>query len=133
MDMSRKLNSILLIDDNEFDNYYHEKVIQNNNIAENIVIKSSGADAIAYLKSLTADAFPELILLDINMPGMNGWDVLDEYEKMGISGDRTKVIMLTTSIDPDDEKKARSYAFVFDFIIKPLSDETLIESISKYF
>ena len=58
------------------------------------------------------------------MPGQDGWDFMEEYEKLGINGD-TKVIMLTSSISLKDEEKASLSNFIAAFISKPLSPELL--------
>ena len=67
-----------------------------------------------------------MVFLDINMPGKNGWDFLDEFERMCDEIKKNcKVYMLTSSIDPSDVKKSQSYETVKDFIIKPLTKEKL--------
>lgn len=133
--MRQKLKCILLVDDNKFDTYYHEKVIQKKKLADVIVVKNSGAEAIEFLRntSFSDINYPELILLDINMPGVSGWDVLDQYHSMTCMNPNTKIFMLTTSINPDDETKAKSYAAVFGFISKPLNIDALEKQIEANF
>ncbi len=99
--MKRKLDCIMLIDDNEDDNFYHQIVIRDMEITNEIKIAESGFEALEMLTKEN-DA-PELIFLDINMPAMNGWEFLDEYNKLS---DEQKasviIIMLTTSLNPAD-------------------------------
>src|SRR5438445_13790262 len=107
--MNKKLKCIMLVDDNPDDNFFHERVIKKDNAAEFVVAKQTGMDALEYLKSKKSneDPHPDLIFLDINMPGMNGWEFLEEYNKLDeIFKSRAIIIMLTTSENPDDKMKA---------------------------
>ena len=129
--MSRKLKSILLIDDNPDDNFYHERVIRKCAKAEQIITMTDAADALEFLrKESEKKTQPELIFLDINMPGMNGLEFLAEYVKFST---HSKVVMLTTSENPDDRRKAHNTNVISDFRIKPLSKEMLEQIISAHF
>lgn len=132
----KKLNCIMLIDDNMDDNFYHERVIRKNNAADVVLAKTSGPSALEYLKSRTNDKGtpPDLIFLDINMPGMNGWEFLQEYNKLDKElQSKAVVVMLTTSENPDDKSKAKMMNLVADFRTKPLTKEILDEVISTHF
>lgn len=133
---NQKLNCIMLIDDNNDDNFYHERVIKKNDAADQVVSIESGTEALEYLKDRKRqeEGHPDLIFLDINMPGMNGWEFIEEYKKLD-EGLRSKVvvIMLTTSDNPDDKIKAGDIGVLADFRTKPLTKEMLNEIISKYF
>jgi CheY-like chemotaxis protein len=132
----KKLKCIMLIDDNPDDNFYHDRVIKKNNAADIVIAKTSAIEALDYLKSMgkTGDLRPDLIFLDINMPGMNGWEFLQEYDKLNVNQrGKVIVIMLTTSENPDDQRKAIEMNIVFDFKTKPLDKEVLEEITSKYF
>jgi CheY-like chemotaxis protein len=126
----------MLVDDNPDDNFFHERVIKKSNAAEIVVSKQIGSDALEYLKSEKDNEHlhPDLIFLDINMPGMNGWEFLEEYNKLDEKfKSRAIVIMLTTSENPDDKMKAQAMNVATDFKTKPLTPEMLEEIISKYF
>jgi len=133
--MNKKLHCVMLIDDNEHDNFFHERAIEKSDPATIIIKKETGVDALAYLKShSTGETHPDLIFLDINMPHMNGWEFLDAYEKLDKQlQSRAIIIMLTTSGNPDDETKARTWSSVADFITKPLTAQVLKEITDKYF
>lgn len=123
-----KMNHILLIDDNEIDNYINNHIIKVSNIAEKITVKNSAVDALNYLNKIKDDfvAYPELIFLDISMPIMDGFGFLDEFVKLPKpSGKKCSVIMLTSSDDHKDRKKAMDYDVVIDYFIKPLQDDLI--------
>lgn len=126
----------MLVDDNHSDNFFHAREIKKQNPATIVISKNSGKEGLDYLKSTDAveNTLPELIFLDINMPGMNGWEFLDEYHKLDKDiQSKVIVVMLTTSDNPDDEAKAKNWDFISDFITKPLTKEILEDIIEKYF
>jgi CheY-like chemotaxis protein len=132
----KKLNCIMLIDDNRDDNFFHERVIKKNNAAEVVIAMQSAKEALDYLifRKENNTPHPDLIFLDINMPGMNGWEFLHEYNRLDKQlQSRAVVIMLTTSENPDDHMKAKGINVVSDFKTKPLTIEMLEEVIEKYF
>ena len=126
----------MLVDDNPDDNFFHEREIKKINLANIVKTKNSGIEALEYLKSKkdNKDPHPDLIFLDINMPGMNGWEFLQEYNQLDKElQSRAIIIMLTTSENPDDEARAKTWAFVSDYITKPLTKEIMKNIIDKYF
>jgi len=125
----------MLVDDNEHDNFFHERAIENNNPATIVIKKETGVEALDYLKSKkVSDTHPDLIFLDINMPHMNGWEFLDAYKLLDKElQSRAIIIMLTTSGNPDDIEKAKSWSSVAEFITKPLTKEMLKEITDRYF
>ena len=126
----------MLVDDNPDDNFYHERVIKRNDAADIVVAKQTGQAALDYLKSTdnNGDTHPELIFLDINMPGMNGWEFLAEYNKLDKQyQSQAIVVMLTTSENPDDQLKAKASNVADDFKTKPLTKIILDEIIDKHF
>jgi CheY-like chemotaxis protein len=128
----KKFKCIMLIDDNRDDNFFHERVIRKCNAAEVVVVKQTGMSALEYLRSKGGDdeLHPNLIFLDVNMPGMNGWDFLKEYARLEAFQRSAIVVILTTSENPDD--RAKAIGMNADFITKPLTLETLEEIMGRY-
>ncbi len=132
--MTHILNHILLIDDDDITNFINERVIKRDNYANNITVMHSSEDALRYLSTITSNAKPDLILLDINMPAMNGWEFIEEYKKIDASITKDiRLVMLTTSINPDDRMKALENSHIHDFKVKPLSTDILDEIINDLF
>lgn len=134
--MKKKLKNVLLIDDSESDNFYHERKIRKMGITDNIHICYSGQEALDFLKSELEGIHPQptLIFLDINMPGMNGWEFLEEYEKLELAQQGEVVLtMLSNSIDERDRARSHEFETVQGFYSKPLNEEYLISILKKHF
>ncbi len=126
----KKLERIMLIDDDEGNNFYNKFILREVDASEEIVVFQNGIDALNYLNQ---KHLVNLILLDVNMPKMNGWEFLDEYEKLDqTSKDSIIVVMLTSSINPDDQQRAQSYSTVRKFMNKPIEPE-MVEEVLKLF
>lgn len=124
----------MLVDDNPDDNFFHTRVIKKNLPDATIIVKTDGLQALEYLKNRKPEEpQPEIIFLDINMPVMNGWDFLNEYEELDkeIKG-KVVVIMLTTSEHPDDIRRARERGVPLEFKNKPLTREMLMKVLESY-
>ena len=131
--MSTKLNCILLIDDDQDDNYFHKMVIDEMNITNHVEVALSGLEALNFLKNEHRPKI-DLVFLDINMPKMNGWEFMEEHKKL--SEDQKAniiVIMLTTSSNPEDRKRAELHNEITDFNPKPLTKETITVILERYF
>jgi len=123
----------MLVDDDDDDNFFHEKEIVDNNFAETVVVQDSARKALEYVKT-KIDPVTDLIFLDINMPGMTGWEFLDAYQKLNLDlQKKTVIIMLSTSANPKDIEKAGTWGFVSDYVTKPLTKERLESIIDKHF
>jgi CheY-like chemotaxis protein len=130
--MTKKLTSILLIDDDDADNFFHTLAIQKMDTGIQIKTAENGLDALQLLHK--NDAPPDLIFLDINMPKMNGWEFLQEFKKLEPKL-KTKaiIVMLTTSDNPEDVKKATQTPEVVGFETKPLTTDKLKLILENHF
>ena len=110
---------------------YKRQVIERVNYTKEVDTAKNGEDAIAYFNQLknNQEIPPELVLLDLNMPIMNGWELLDAYLELefNLIFKETKFIVLSSTIDPSDIEKSKSYPMVIDFISKPITKEILAE------
>ena len=75
----------------------------------------------------------DVLILDLNMPKMDGWEFLEEYREMNVQRQRAKVILLTTSENPDDIEKAKNYPEIQEYCNKPLTKEIIQKLMSKYY
>lgn len=135
-ELNYKVNSVLLIDDDEPTNFLHKMVIERAHFAKNVITMTSAIEALEFLTLAQNGEYPqpEIIFLDINMPRMNGWEFLEEYEKLPADQKaKVVVVMLTTSINPDDAKKAKELGIISGFKNKPLSKEVLREIYQQNF
>ena len=122
-------------------NFINKRVIQKANITEHIQVALNGKEGIEYLskqgKFETVDnefPLPQLILLDINMPVMDGWEFIEAYKNLNLENKKDiVVVMLSSSFNPADKAKAESIEEIAAFRQKPMSKEALYEIIEKIF
>lgn len=121
--------SILLIDDNPLDNYINQFVLENENFCLEILAVQSAGDGLDFLKEKKDPALlPEIIFLDINMPLVDGFGFLEEFAKLSEEiNSKSKIIMLSSSLNPRDVERAKADPYVVKFIAKPLTTESLSE------
>ncbi len=131
MNYNNKPVSVLLVDDDEINNFISIKLIKKALANTEIMACLNGKFAIDQLYEIQkndSSRLPDYILLDINMPIMNGWEFLDEYKRLNIDPQgKTKIYIISSSVFSNDINKARSYPLVKDFISKPLNVEKIIE------
>ncbi|MEP0365951.1 MAG: response regulator [Cyclobacteriaceae bacterium] len=134
--MKKKFKCVLLIDDQEDSNFLHKRTINSIDCTEKVEVALNGKEAIDFLKSKmgTSHPQPEIIFLDLNMPVMDGWEFLEEYDKLEEQQKAGIVIvMLTTSLNPKDQERAIENKYVKEFVSKYLDESGLMSLIQKYF
>ncbi|NQY68639.1 MAG: response regulator [Flavobacteriales bacterium] len=123
--MSQLDFKILLIDDDKIANLINKRVLEKTNQSFEIDTVGNGEEGVQYIRKalLECEQFPSVIFLDINMPKLNGWELLKEYNDTMLSNpkvDKNIIIMLTTSVDPRDKERADKDESVIKFLSKPL-------------
>lgn len=126
--MQDKKINLLVIDDDDINIFIIKKIVDKTGFDIAMTSKSNGQLAVDFLQSAITNqtAFPDLILIDINMPVMNGWEFVEAYTKLDVTKD-VDLYILSSSVYENDIEKTKSYANVKGFISKPLSMERLIE------
>lgn len=136
---SKNLNTILLVDDDAIVNFLNKMIIEDLNLNAEVITVVNGKMALDYITSSgdfehENNPEPDLILLDLNMPLMNGWEFLEEYAKLKESKkEKHNIFILSSSINPKDTAKADLNNDVLDYLGKPLSAEVLKNIIDKFF
>ena len=128
------IKTLTLVDDDDIFVFLTKKVIQQTNLVDLIKVFGNGLDALNFLKENknNVDELPEIILLDLSMPIMNGWQFLEEYAKLNPTlGKKITIYICSSSISPDDIMRAKIISEVSDYIIKPITKDKLIDVIKK--
>ena len=122
----------MLIDDDEVDNFINRRILEVNNFAEKIYVNTSGNSAIEFLQNLyvipeLADKLmPKVIFVDINMPLMDGFQFIERFELLlDMAAKKSKIVILSSSANPDDKKRSKQFKNDILFLTKPLSPEGL--------
>lgn len=119
------LDTILFVDDDPITLMLCKKVISKAAFSKQIITAQNGEEAINLFHTLLDDSektVPELIFLDLNMPIMGGWEFLEEFSKPTFKQfHNIKVIVLSSTIDPEDLEKIKEFPMVMDFLPKPIS------------
>lgn len=122
---AEKLNFIV-IDDSKLDCFIAEKIIRNTGKAEQIKSFTLATDALEYIKGNTTDTIKTVLLVDIQMPVMNGFEFVEAFEKLPQEiVDQYNVYVLSSSINENDMNRVRYHTSVKQFLNKPLTSNTL--------
>jgi len=124
---SRRIASLMLIDDNKVDQMMYKRIVDKSGLVDSFLQFQMAEDALGHLRG-ARNAMPDLILLDINMPRMNGFEFLDAAQVEFGPDFTTVVVMLTTSLDPKDQERVQGYDAVKRFLNKPLT-RTLLQQL----
>ncbi|MCH8554173.1 MAG: response regulator [Schleiferiaceae bacterium] len=126
------LQRTMLVEDDKITTIIVSRMVSSHSDYEEVSTFENGQLAFDYIKSIATDPtqYPEVILLDINMPVMDGWEFLDGVSAIsGVS--EIPVAVLTSSIDPEDIEKSQTYKQVLGYYTKPLNDNDLSEIAAK--
>lgn len=118
---------ILLVDDNEADNFLHKRALKKAGYSESVFVEESVESALDTFSQHQKNNSPfEIIILDINMPGFSGWDFIDKLkDEFSADIQLPEIFIMTTSYNPDDKVRAKGLDCVSDFITKPLTLEKI--------
>jgi len=131
----KKVNTCCIIDDDPIFIYGTKRIMKEVDFAENILVYNNGEEAIDSLSEIsqTKGDLPEVIFLDLNMPIMNGWEFLEEFEKLPNQNiEKTIIYIISSSVDPRDLERVKNYSKVNNYILKPITPndlETIITAV----
>ncbi len=128
----QRYSTAMLIDDSEIDNFINMKMLEGCNFADRVYVHTNGKSAIEFLRNIERTGekdislFPEVIFLDLNMPIMDGFQFADEFDKMPeFFKARTKIVVLTTSLNARDIERSKKYPQIIKYVNKPLLQSVL--------
>lgn len=130
--MEQKLTSVLLVDDDDISNYITESLISEMDISEEVAVVTDGQMALEYIEShdivTKGNLGHILVLLDLNMPVMDGFEFMEEYEKRNWRS-QVSVVMLTSSSNPKDLNNSKNYQFA-GYLQKPFDQSDIRQLLS---
>ncbi len=130
-----RYQSVLLVDDNDIDNFINERIILSFDFSSTVIVRTSGLSALQYLREFLQkpEKLPQIIFLDLNMPIMDGFQFLEEFDLIvqnyPVVKEKCRVIVLSSSMSPDDINRASINPYVHKYINKPLT-ESYLEAIN---
>ena len=129
----KKINSVCIIDDDSIFVYIVKRLMDERNFCDSIIEFENGKEGIEGVLELnTKNKLPNIIFLDLSMPIMSGWEFLDAFAEAKISNKETiKIIVMSSSINPNEIEMIKAYPMVTDYIVKPITPSDL-EKIANY-
>lgn len=124
----KKIEIACIIDDDQVYVFGLKRLIEISNFCKNVLVFENGEEALKYLKPIVSSAedLPDVILLDINMPVMDGWQFLEEFTKIRPTLQKEVTIyMVSSSVQQKDIDRAKQYSEITDYIIKPIKLDDL--------
>jgi CheY-like chemotaxis protein len=129
----KKVQVCCIIDDDPIFIYGTKRIIEKVDFCNKIIVYNNGQEAIDGIYELikTKEQLPDVILLDINMPVMDGWEFLVEFKKLqNLFSKKIHVYIASSSVDPRDIERVKNYKEVSDYILKPITPDDLGKIIS---
>lgn len=134
MEEKSAVNSVFIIDDDKIYRFTTEKYIHLLKLAKKVSTYADGEEALNHIKDNIAnsDELPDVILLDVNMPIMDGWDFIEEYISLNPQFPKPVTIyMVSSSIDERDRERAHKISEISAYIVKPITEEQLVKLIKS--
>jgi CheY-like chemotaxis protein len=132
-----KLPAVMLVDDDQTTNYLNRLLLEKMAVTDHILVAHDGREALNLLATHCQPPTPQcprLILLDVNMPGLNGIQFLEAYQQLPLAAQNTIVIvMLTTSLHPRDVQRVQELNTVAGFVTKPLTTAKMEAILAEHF
>ncbi len=126
----KQIETLYVIDDDDIYQFITKKLLEETGLVEQIKIFSNGREALAFIEEavVAKKQIPSIILLDLTMPVMDGWEFLEHFQLLRTTiGQSIFVYVVSSSVDPKDLERARSFAEVTDYLVKPLSKQKLTQ------
>jgi CheY-like chemotaxis protein len=124
---------ILLVDDDSIANFLIERIVLSTGLARNISKALNGREALKVFTEHSSGSLPEVVLLDLNMPIMNGFEFLQAYNNLSFEDkDHVLIILVTSSNNPSDIEKAKELGIKY-YLTKPISADTIKGILMKEF
>lgn len=131
--MSKKIDIACIVDDDPIYVFATKKIMRMADFCESFLVFSNGKEALDSLSAivLAGAKMPDVILLDLNMPVMDGWQFLDEFTQIK-PAKKITIYIVSSSIDPEDVERAKTYEDVHNYIIKPVTEKSLLDIMSDF-
>ncbi|WP_299431762.1 response regulator [uncultured Aquimarina sp.] len=129
----KRIDIACIIDDDPIFVFGIKKVMELINFCEGIMVFKNGQDGLNNLRAIISakEKLPDIILLDLNMPILDGWQFLEEFIKIPCDK-KILIYVVSSSVDPEDVLRAKSYEGVSDYIVKPISVQKLKEVLQDF-
>lgn len=129
---ANKLNFIV-VDDSKLDCFIAEKIIQNTGKCDTVKVFQQATDALLHIKGSTNQEETTIVFVDIQMPVMNGFEFVENFENLPADLKKNyHIYMLSSSINENDIAKVKGYASVKHFLNKPLTNDTIVAVLDEY-
>lgn len=126
-----KIKYFLLIDDSDATNFFNKTMIRKTECVEEVLIAKNGREALEYIQS---GIVPEVLFLDVNMPVMDGWEFLGEFEKLDSNLKKSIIVlMLGATLNEEEKVKAENIPEIKEFQEKMLTKEIICKIVNTYF